>query len=59
MVREELITSRGELRNLQVELRAANGNLNDKETQLKATRREASEAKLIVSPPKPQTWWNP
>ena len=39
MVREELITSRGELRDLQVELRAANGDLNDKETQLEVAHR--------------------
>ena len=44
MVREELITSRGELRESQVELRAANGDLNDKVTQLEAAHREASEA---------------
>ena len=45
MVREELITSRGELWELQVELRAANGDLNNKVTQLEAAHREASEAK--------------
>ena len=48
MVREELITSRGELRDLQVELRAVNGDLNDKETQLEAARREASEGKVLL-----------
>ena len=48
MVREELITSRGELRDLQVELRAANGDLNDKETQLEAARREASKGKMLL-----------
>ena len=48
MVREELITSRGELPDLQVELRAANGGLNDKETQLEAARREASEGKALL-----------
>ena len=48
MVREELIISRGELRELQMELRAANGDLNDKVTQLEATRREASEAKALL-----------
>ena len=48
MVREELITSRGELRDLQVELRAVNGDLNDKEMQLEAARREASEGKVLL-----------
>ena len=48
MVREELITSRGELRDLQVELRAVNGDLNDKETQLEAARREAFEGKVLL-----------
>ena len=48
MVREELITSRGELRDLQVELREANGDLNDKVTQLEAARREASEDKVLL-----------
>ena len=48
MVREELITSRGELRDLQVELRAVNGDLNDKETQLEAARHEASEGKVLL-----------
>ena len=38
MVRDELITSRGELRESRDELRAANGNLNDKITQLEAAR---------------------
>ena len=41
MVREELITSRGELR-------AVNGDLNDKETQLEAARREAFEGKVLL-----------
>ena len=48
MVREELITSQGELRDLQVELRAANGDLNYKVTQLKAAHREAFEAKVLL-----------
>ena len=48
MVREELITSRGELLDLQGELRAINGDLNDKETQLEAARREASEGKVLL-----------
>ena len=48
MVREELITSRGELRELQVELHATNSDLNDKVTQLEAARREASEAKVLL-----------
>ena len=48
MVREELITSMGELRDLQMELRAANGDLNDKVTQLEAARREAFEAKALL-----------
>ena len=48
MIREELITSRGELRDLQVELCAVNGDLNDKETQLEAARREASEGKVLL-----------
>ena len=48
MVRKELITSQDELRDLQVELRAANGDLNDKETQLEVARREASEGKVLL-----------
>ena len=31
-----------------MELRAANGDLNDKVTQLEAARREASEAKVLL-----------
>ena len=31
-----------------MELRAANGDMNDKETQLEASRREASEAKVLL-----------
>ena len=48
MVRDELITSRGELRESREELRAANGDLNDKITQLEAARREASEARALL-----------
>ena len=48
MVREEPITSRGELRDLQMELRAVNGDLKDKETQLEPARREASEGKVLL-----------
>ena len=40
MVRDELITSRGELRESREELRAANGDLIDKITQLEAARPE-------------------
>ena len=48
LVKEELITSRGEQRDLQAELRAVNGDLNDKETQLETARREASEGKVLL-----------
>ena len=48
MVREELITSQGELRELQVELHEANSDLNDKVTQHEAALREASEAKALL-----------
>ena len=48
MVMEELITSRAELRESQVEIRAANGDLNDKVTQLEAARREAFEAMALL-----------
>ena len=48
LVREELITSRGEQRDLQAKLRTINGDLNDKETQLEAARREASECKVLL-----------
>ena len=44
LVREELIISRGEQRDLQAELRAVNNDLNNKEAQLKAARRKSSEA---------------
>ena len=43
MVRDELITSRGELRESKEELCAANGELCDKVTLLDGARREASE----------------
>ena len=48
MVRDELITSRGELRESREELHAANGDLNDKITQLEAARRKASEARALL-----------
>ena len=48
LAREELITSRGERRDLQAELRAVNGDLANKETQLEAARREASEGKVLL-----------
>ena len=44
MVRDELITSRGELRESKEELCAANGELRDKVALLNGARREASEA---------------
>ena len=44
MVRDELITSRGDLRESKEELRAANGELCDKVELLDEARREASEA---------------
>ena len=44
MVRVELITSRGELRESKEELRAANGELRDKVALLDGARREAFEA---------------
>ena len=44
MVRDELITSRGELRESKEELRVANGKLRDKVALLDGARREASEA---------------
>ena len=47
-VREELITSRGKLRDLQMELRAINSDLNDKKAQLEAARRKASECKVLL-----------
>ena len=48
MVKDELITSRGELRESREELRSINGDLNDKITQLEAARREASEARALL-----------
>ena len=42
MVRDELITSRGELRGSKEELRATNGDLCDKVALLDMARREAS-----------------
>ena len=48
MVRDELITSRGELRESQEELRAGYDDLNNKVTQLEAARREASEARALL-----------
>ena len=44
MVRDELVTSRGELRESKEELRAANGDLRDKVALLDVARCEASEA---------------
>ena len=44
MVRDELITTRGELRESKEELRAANGELRDKVALLDGARREAFEA---------------
>ena len=44
MVRDELITSRGELRESKEELCVVNGELRDKVALLDCTRREASEA---------------
>ena len=53
LAKEELITSRGEQRDLQAELRAVNGDLANKETQLEAARREAArheaaEGKMLL-----------
>ena len=42
MVRDELLTSRGELRESKEELRAANDELRDKTALLDGARREAS-----------------
>ena len=44
MVRDELITSKGELRESKEELRATKDNLRDKMALLDGARREASEA---------------
>ena len=43
MVRDELITSRGELRESKEDLRAANGELRDKVALLDGSRHEASD----------------
>ena len=48
MVRDELVTFRGELRESQEELRAANGDLCDKIAQLAAGRGEASKARALL-----------
>ena len=48
LVREELVISRGEQRDLQVELRAVTNDLNNKEAQLEAARREVSESKMLL-----------
>ena len=48
MVRDELITSQGELRESKEELRAANGELRDKVALIDEARREASEAIISV-----------
>ena len=52
MVKDELITSRGELRKCQKELRAANGDLYDKVAQLDTSRREASDARALLDVPR-------
>ena len=44
MVKDELLTSQGELRESKEELRAANDELRDKTALLDGARREASEA---------------
>ena len=48
LVREELITSRGEQRDLQAELRAVTGGLNEMEKQLEIARREVLEGKVLL-----------
>ena len=48
MVRDEFVTSRGELRESKEELHAANGKLRDKVALLEGARREASEAANLV-----------
>ena len=48
LVREELITSRGEQRDLQAELRAVTGGLNEVEKQFKISRREVLEGKVLL-----------
>ena len=44
MVRDELLTSQGELREFKEQLRAVKDELHDKTTLLDGARREASEA---------------
>ena len=48
MVRDELITSRGELRERQEELRTDNGNLCDKLAHLDTARCEASDVRALL-----------
>ena len=48
MVREELITSRGEQRDLQAELRAVTDGLNEMEKQLEISRRAVLEGKVLL-----------
>ena len=48
MVRDELLTSRGELRESKEELRAAHGELCDKVALLDGARHEASEAVNLI-----------
>ena len=48
MVRDELITSRGKLRESREKLRAANGNLINMITQLEVARHEASEGRALL-----------
>ena len=48
MVRDELITSRGELRERQEELRTDNGNLCDKLAHLDTARCEASNVRALL-----------
>ena len=48
MVREELVTSRGEPRESKEELRAANDELHAKVVLLDGARREASEAVVLA-----------
>ena len=48
MVRDELLTSQGELRESEEELRAIKDDLRDKTTLLDGARREASEASISM-----------
>ena len=48
LVREELITSRGEQRDLQAELRAVIGGLNEMEKQLEISCHEVLEGKVLL-----------